>query len=474
MSDQSKPGQIKPEPAQSADTRNPYTNGPLGPIFAKTALPIIFVMGMNGLLTVVDAMFLGRYVGTDALGAVTLIFPLFMLIVALATLVSNGMSSILARHLGAEDHDAAARVFVGAHGLALAVSLLLMAAYLLFGRSITLALASGSAPLADMGQTYLAITTFMTPIGFVLAVNSDALRNEGRVGFMAAMSLLVSLSNIGFNYILIALMGLGVAGSAYGTALAQLLSLSIIIGFRIYGATSLRPHLLTQLPLTAFWTRILALGAPQSLSFIGVALGSAAVIFALQLINTPTYETTVAAFGIVTRLMTFMFLPLLGLTHALQSIIGNNYGAQEWHRSDQSLRLGMLIALLYCIAAQITFFFGSAPLARLFVEDPAVSAELARILPVNSAMLWLAGPVIVISSYFQAIGHATRAAILSLSKTYLFSLPLTFALPSLVGEIGIWLASPIADILAGFLALAVLWQTARQLGVRWGLFTAPA
>ncbi len=454
--------------------KNPYTSGPLGPIFVKTALPIIFVMGMNGLLTVVDAMFLGRYVGADALGAVTLIFPLFMLIVALATLVSNGMSSILARHLGAEDHDNAARVFVGAHGLALMVSLVLILAYLAFGRAITLALASGSEPLVDMGQTYLAITTFMSPLAFVLAVHSDALRNEGRVGFMAAMSLLVSLSNIGFNYVLIALMGLGVAGSAYGTALAQLLSLSIIIGFRIYGTTSLRPNLLGQMPLTACWSRILALGAPQSLSFIGVALGSAAVIFALQIVDTPTYETTVAAFGIVTRVMTFMFLPLLGLTHALQSLIGNNYGAQHWERSDASLRMGICVALVYCVLAQVVFAFGSGAIATLFVDDTAVHAELARILPVNTAFLWMAGPMIVIASYFQAIGHATRAAILSLTKTYFFSLPLTFALPPFVGEIGIWLASPIAEILTALLTMAILYQTARSFGLRRGLFSAPA
>lgn len=387
-------------PRSKQTSTNPYTTGPLGRIFAKTALPIIFVMGMNGLLTVVDAMFLGRYVGADALGAVTLIFLLFMLIVALASLVFNGMSSILARHLGAQDHDNAARVFVGAHGLALMVSLVLILAYLLFGRVITLALASGSEPLADMGQTYLAITTFMSPLAFVLAVNSDALRNEGRVGFMAAMSLLVSLSNIGFNYVLIALMGLGVAGSAYGTALAQLLSLVIIIGFRIRGSTALRPNLLTQRPLTAYWSRILALGAPQSLSFIGVALGSAAVIFALQIVDTPTYETTVAAFGIVTRVMTFMFLPLLGLTHALQSLIGNNCGAQQWERSDTSLRMGIYVALLYCVIAQVVFAFGSDTIATLFVDDDAVHAELARILPVNTAFLWMAGPMIVIASHF--------------------------------------------------------------------------
>ncbi|MGR3723400.1 MATE family efflux transporter [Abyssibius alkaniclasticus] len=98
--------------------QNPYTHGPLGAVFAKTALPIILVMGMNGLLAVADALFLGHYVGAAALGAVTLMFPLYMFITALATLVASGMSSILARHLGAGHINAAQRVFAGAHGLA--------------------------------------------------------------------------------------------------------------------------------------------------------------------------------------------------------------------------------------------------------------------------------------------------------------------------------------------------------------------
>lgn len=451
---------------------NPFTHGPLGPIFARTALPIIFVMGMNGLLAVVDAIFLGRYVGADALSAVTLVFPLYMVIVALATLVSNGMSSILARHLGAGNRAGAAQVFVGAHGLALLMSGVLMLLNLLFGGIVTLALASGSGALADMGQTYLGITVFMSPLLFVLGVNSDALRNEGRVGLMAAMSLLVSLSNIGFNYILIALLGWGVAGSAMGTALAQLLALCIIIGFRSFGRTELRPGLLLRIPLTACWGRILALGAPQSLNFIGISLSSAAVIVALQLVNTPVYETTVAAFGILTRVMTFAFLPLLGLTHALQTIVGNNYGAREWARSDSGLRIGLGVAFIYCAAMQAAFVTMPDTIAGLFVTEPTVIAEFARILPVNTAMLWLSGPLIVIASYFQAIGNATRAALLGLTKSYAFGLPLTFCLPLIWGEPAIWLAGPLAEVMMALLTLAVLHQTVSALGLRRGLFAA--
>jgi putative MATE family efflux protein len=453
---------------------NPYIHGPLGPIFAKTALPIIFVMAMNGLLTVVDAIFLGRYVGPQALSAVTLIFPLFMLLVALATLVSSGMSSILARNLGAGDIEAANGTYVGAHGFALFVSALLVIGYVLFGPALSLALASGDAALADMAQTYLAITILMSPLGFILGVNADALRNEGRVRFMAAMSLLVSISNVGFNYVLIALMGLGVAGSAYGTALAQLLSIIIIFGYRFSGRAVLHPRVFLHASLRSGWVRILALGAPQSLNFIGIALSSAAVIVALQMIEAPDYETTISAYGIVTRVMTFMYLPLLGLSHAMQSIVGNNYGAQAWQRSDASLRLGLVTALVYCSVMQLIMIVFAEPIARAFVDDPAVIAAFGRILPLSVLMLWLAGPLIMLGSYFQAIGNATRAAILGLTRTYAFALPLTFILPLFWGETGIWIAGAVAEVLKAILVYFVLRQSARALNLRFGLFTAAA
>jgi len=134
---------------------NTFTEGPLGRIFLKTSLPIIFVMSMNGLLAVADALFLGYYVGPRALAAVTLMFPAFMLVVALSTLVSNGMSSLLARALGARDFTRAQTIFAGAHGLAIAVGACLIALFLLAGNQVTLLAASGSVDLADMGYVYL-------------------------------------------------------------------------------------------------------------------------------------------------------------------------------------------------------------------------------------------------------------------------------------------------------------------------------
>ena len=454
----------------SESPKNTFLEGPLVVTYAKTALPIIFVMAMSGLLAVADALFLGHYVGPDALAAVTLMFPVYMLIVALATLVSNGMSSLLARHLGGNRLTEARAVFAGAHGLALVVGATLILLFLLFGRKAAMLAAGGSEDLAGMGLVYLRITVLFSPLLFVLAVNSDTLRNEGRVGFMAAMSLLVSLANIGFNYVLIARLDMGVAGSAYGTAMAQSLGLAIITIFRFRGTTILRLSALRHHRMTHSWGRILALGAPQSLNFIGIALGSAAIMAALQIVNSPSYEATVSAYGIITRVLTFAYLPLLGLSHAMQTITGNNFGAGQWLRSNNSLKLAIVTAFAYCATLQFAMTLFAEQIGAAFVDNPVVIAEVSRILPVIVALFFLAGPLMMIAAFFQAIGDAGRAALLGFSKPYLFAIPLTFTFAGTMGEIGIWTAGPVAEALLLVLTAAVLARTARIGSLRWGVF----
>lgn len=451
---------------------NTFTNGRLGKVYLTTALPIIFVMSMNGLLTVADAMFLGYYVGAEALAAVTLIFPIYMLLVSLATLVASGMSSILARHLGAGDMNGAKDVYAGAHGLALALAAFLIVLFVLFGGPLVRLMAAGSEEIAQMGLVYLLITILFAPLVFVLAVNSDALRNEGHVGFMAAMSLCVSLTNIGFNYLLIGVFDMGVAGSAYGTSAAQLLTIAIIVVFRLRGNTELRPHVLLTHSLRASWGRILALGAPQSLNFMGFAIGSAIIIAALQWVDSQTYDATISAYGIVTRVITFAFLPLLGLSHAMQTITGNNYGARLWGRTNASLALSLIVAALYCALVQAVVMVFSEQIAGIFVDDLLVISEVARIFPIMTYLFVLVGPLMMIATHFQAIGSARYAAVLGLTKPYLFAIPLTVLLPLWIGETGIWLAGPIAEILLLILTVIVLQQVARRKNLSWGLFAA--
>eukprot|EP00903_Cladosiphon_okamuranus_P001109 g1107.t1 len=460
--------------SEDTSRANSFTHGPIGSTLLKTALPIILVMSMNGLLTVADAVFLGIYVGPDALSAVTLMFPAYMLLAAVATLVSSGMSSLLARHLGGERFEEARAVFAGAHGLALAAGLSLILLLLFLGRTATFAAAGGAEEIAAMSYVYLAITIGFSPLMFVLAVNSDALRNEGKVILMAGLSLSVSLGNLALNFVLIVLLELGVAGSALGTVLAQALALLFLVSFRLSGRTVLSPRDVFTTPLTSDWRGILALGAPQSLAFLGIALGSAATIVVLQRFAAEGYEATVAAFGVTTRIMTFAYLPLLGLSMAFQTMIGNNAGAQLWQRTDATLRLGLGLAFGYSLVLQVLLTFGAPFIGRAFVDDDVVVGEVGRILPLMVAMYFAAGPLFVIATYFQALGDATRAALLSLVKPYAFFLPLLVLLPVGFGEVGIWLSGPVAEGLLILLAIGILFDASRRGTARWGLFRAKA
>ncbi len=430
---------------------NIYLRGALLPLFAKTALPIVLVMTINGLFTVVDAYFLGVYVGADALVAVTLMFPFYMIVVALSNLVGSGFSSVYARRIGAADSFGAASALASALGLALLVCALLMLGDVLFGPALARQLANGSPLLADLGHSYIRIVILFSPLTFILAINVNALRSRGQLTLMTAIMLLSALLNIFFDWLLVARLGFGVVGSAYGTALAQGLALAVLLVARQS----------TQQPLTALrptakdWPAILALGAPNSLGYIGLSLSAGLTLVMIQTWAADTYAATSGAFGIITRLITFTFLPLLGLAMAFQTIAGNNQGAGEIARTRQSLTHAITLAFIYCVAVQLIFALSAPHLGAIFVDDPAIQSELARILPANTATMFLFGPMMMIATYYQAIGDARRAGLLGLSRAYLFTLPLIVLLPLLIGEWGIWLAGPVAEVLVLALTIVV-------------------
>jgi len=448
---------------------NPFLTAPLPKVFARTAAPIILITTINGLFAVVDAYFLGAYVGAGALSAVTLIFPGLMMVVALQSLVSNGMASILARELGAGNRDAARRTFAAAHALAIAVVLIVNLIYWSVGWRIVGNAAAGDLAVAENARTFMGIMVGAAPVAFFLSLNIDALRSEGRIGFMTLVMLAASALNIAANWFFMAILHWGVAGSALGSVLAQAICLIAVLVYRWRNAAALRPA--TRF-LLSDWKPILALGAPMSLGFIGISLCSAAVIFNLSIWGEGDYVATVGAYGIITRVMTVAYLPLLGLNIAFQTIAGNNYGAGLRERVGRSLQIALISALVYCAGVELIVELSVTRLGHIFVADPVVIAEVSRILPWTVGAYFLFGQMIVLSGYFQAIGDAKRAAVFGLSRAYLFTLPLTFLLPHAFGEMGIWMVPVFAEACMFMLAFAVLARNARRLGWRYGLLPA--
>jgi len=240
--------------------------------------------------------------------------------------------------------------------------------------------------------------------------------------------------------------------------------------FRRYSKTALKVAIVRFTTNRKLWSDFLALGAPTSLSYVGVALSSAFILYNLQIWSDANYSMTVAAYGIITRIMTFIFLPLLGLSMAFQTILGNNIGAKEWLRSNSAIKIAIIIAFIYCVFCQFVILLLKNQLGGVFVNDINVTTEVSRILPIMSSALFLLGPLMMVGVVFQAMGDAKRAAILRLAKVYIFTLPLIFILPLLFAEQGIWLAGPSAEILALLLTITVLYKRRQKSGNPFGLF----
>lgn len=441
---------LRPSPENRFLTASP------GRIFAATALPMIVIMMMNGMLGIIDGLFLGHFVGAQAMAAVGMAFPVLMLTIALSTLVSGGMSSLLARQLGATERDAANATFAGAHGLALTIASLLIVIFCAGGWSFARNLAGSDGPVAEMVWVFLAITIFGTPIQFLLGVHADSWRNEGKAGSMALMSLGVTLINILLNYILVVVLKLGVAGSATGTVLAQVLGLALLAGLRPFLAGMMPLNSLWRNRWTSGWRHIVALGAPVSLGFIGMALSAASVVVALRLAGSTDYATTIAAYGIVTRILGFAFLPIMAIAMAMQSIVGNNVGARLYARSDAVLRIAAATAMLYCLSVEVLLLSEGTVVGAAFVADPYVSGEVGRMLRPMSAIYLLSGPVLVLGLYFQAIGQPARAALLTMVKPFVLLPVLVAATAAVLGADAIWFAYPFADGVTAIIATLVL------------------
>lgn len=450
----------------SANHTNMYLHGRLGRLFARTATPIILIMIINGLYVIADAWFIGVYVGADGLSAVSLIFPGMMMLLALQTLVSSGMSSLLALHLGAGRREEARQTFTGAHLLVIAVAAFVYLLFFTLGRLVIAVAAEGAPVVAENAELFMTIMVTAAPVSFLLSLNIDGLRCEGRLGFMTLVTISATLLNIAFNWLFMGAFAWGVAGSAFGSVLSQSICLATVFTFRW------RTHSVLKLarpgPVTE-WRQILALGAPSSLGFLGSSLISAVMISNIRVWESDHYVATIAAYGIVTRLLTVAYLPMMGISIAFQTISGNNYGAGLMERTNSSLKIALLATTLYCGAVQIMAILFAPHIGAVFASDPLIVVETARILPWIAAVYVLCGLPIILSGYFQAIGNAANASILGLSRNYLFSLPLLFILPHLFGERGIWMAAPAADIAIVALALIVLGITARKTGRRFGV-----
>jgi Na+-driven multidrug efflux pump len=175
-------------------------------------------------------------------------------------------------------------------------------------------------------------------------------------------------------------------------------------------------------------------------------------------------EVPIAAFGLIFRILSFVFMPLVGIAQGVQPIIGFNFGAKQFDRVKTGLRLANLSATAVTIAGFLVFMLFPRPIYQVFSSDPelidaAVSAT--RLLIIGFPLV---GYQVIGGSLFQALGKARPALFLSLLRQVLVLIPTVLILRHLLGLTGVWLSFPLSDAVSFILTLIMVTYTVRRLG----------
>ncbi len=419
---------------------------PVGQLMWKYYVPAFVGVVANSLYNIVDRIFIGQGVGSAALAGVSVVFPVMIIVMAFGMLIGIGSSVRISLFLGKRDYPMAERVLGNAVVLIVIVSLLV--SLLGFGiKGPMLRLFGATSETVMYAQEYLNIIlvgVVFQILGFGL---NSMIRSEGSAR-IAMYSMLISAgSNVILDYLFIFHFGMGVKGAAYATVLSMII-LTVWVFMHFRGTRSVVKLRFPNMRLDVGVIKgIIAIGMAPF--FMQIAGSFVQGIFNIKLISYGG-DVAVAAMGIIMSIAMLVVMAMVAINMASQPIIGYNYGAKKFDRVLKTLKTGMIASTLIAVVCWVGLELFPAPIIKAFNDDDPqllkIGVEGIRIFLI---MFPVIGFQVIASNYFQSVGKAKTAALLTLLRQVMVLIPALLILPGFFGLQGIWMAAPVADVVSG-------------------------
>ncbi|MFH1250937.1 MAG: MATE family efflux transporter [bacterium] len=420
----------------------------VGRLLVNLSAPAMVGMFVMALYNVVDTIFVGRGVGAMAIAGITIVFPIQLLVMAIAMMVGIGGASVISRALGAGDYEKANTTFgnvllsivIFGFSLALLGNIFIDELLALFGASDTIL------PFArDYAQIILLGTVFFS---FSMASN-NVIRSEGRAKVAMTTMLISAILNIILDPIFIFGFKWGIKGAAAATVISQVVTVLYLIYYFCSGKSSLTVHFRNLRLNRLIMREIVAVGSP---SLIRQLSASALVVVINNTLRVYGGDFSIALFGIMHRMLMFVSMPLFGIAQGMQPIVGFNYGAKRYDKAKRVLALSNKATTIVSTVGAIVLFLFPKAIISVFTNDPEIIRMGIPAVRIFIVALPVFGFQVVGSTLFQAIGKAKQALFLTVSRQ-VFLITLILILPRLYGLTGVWMTFPATDILFFFVTL---------------------
>ena len=427
----------------------------------KLSMPATIGMIVMALYNVVDAIFIGRGVGTLGIAGISIVFPIQMFILALGQMVGIGGASIISRSLGANNFTKANRTLGNVYSIIIVLSFIIA---FLGSRFIDFFLeAFGATPaILPFARDYMQII-ILGAVFFAFLVSSNSLiRSEGRAKIAMGTMIVSAGMNIILDPIFIFGFKMGIKGAAYATVISQALAVFYII-YYFSSKKSILKFSFKNLRIDfSILKEILAIGVS---SFVRLVSRSIMVIILNNILSIYGSDVSIAVFGVLNRILRFAIMPIFGIAQGFQPIAGFNFGAKLYRKTKEAIKLAVIAATGISILGFLILILLPNFLMRIFTQDENLISQGTFALRIIIITLPTIGFQIIGATTFQAIGKPFPALLLSMSRQILFLIPLLLILPKFWQLSGIWIAFPIADILAAFITFVMLKKQIRVFNV---------
>jgi putative MATE family efflux protein len=433
---------------------------PIGKLLVKFSLPAIIGMLVMASYNVVDRLFVGNGVGTMAISGITITFPLIIIVLGFGMLVGIGSTALVSIKLGEKKNEEAEQII----GTALVMSFIVSALIMIIGYSFMepmLIAFGGSGEVLVYAKSYLTIILIGIPFQQVSFAMNAIIRGQGDPK-QAMLTMLIGAGlNIALNPLFIFVFHWGIQGSAIATVISQFVSCSWVLYYFVAKKSYVKLHLHNIRLNYSVLPGILAIGMSP---FIMQIAGSVINIIINNELAEYGGDIAIAAMGIGYSLIMMIFMPIFGINQGIQPIVGYNYGAKNFDRVRETLKLGIISASSFCIFGFIVIMIFAESIMGLFSGGDQQLIDIgAHGIRIFTLTLPIIGFQIISISYFQAVGKPKQSLILTLTRNGGLVIPLLFILPRIFLLDGIWMTTPISDFLSSILAAIFLLSEMKRL-----------
>lgn len=427
---------------------------PEGKLLFSMGVPLALSMLTQALYNIVDSIFVS-FIDESALTAVTLSYPIFMLMISVAVGTGVGINSLISRRLGAKRFAEAELAASNGFFLMLFSSLLFVVFGLFFAKPF-IAAYTGNPETAAYGADYLTIVSTFSVGLFIQVFCERIMQSQGKNLYAMLMQLVGAVVNIVLDPILIfGLLGfpkLGVAGAAIATVIGQMTSMlfSLLV---IFGKKNE-----VRLTFKGFKPDLASIKGIYEVGFPTIILQAIGTVMSMLLnaILIMFSETAVAVFGAYFKVQSIAYMPLFGTTNAAMSIIAYNYGACNKKRVMRTWKLTLTAGLVLMVVMASVFLLLPNQILGMFNASPdmlRIGKSALTIIPIG---LPIAVISICCSMMFQAIGKGSFSMFISLARQLVFLVPVAWALAKITSDVtAVWWAFPVSEALSVFLSLAL-------------------